>query len=194
MPTGVSLRLRLSVERLLAEVAPLVDGDDLAWLQAAAMDDERWWQREYGRDSDPSGLFCEANVLRYRPRPSVVVRAGEGASERNLVRSVLAAVRCGVDVRLSSAMATTVTAALGATVEDDRAFAAWLGTEPPGTRARCIGPVPGVLRQATLGLDVDLVGAPVTASGRLELLWFLREQSISRTLHRYGNVPASSAP
>ena len=33
-----------------------------------------------------------------------------------------------------------------------------------------------------------LVDAPVLANGRIESLWLLREQSVSETLHRYGNV------
>jgi RHH-type proline utilization regulon transcriptional repressor/proline dehydrogenase/delta 1-pyrroline-5-carboxylate dehydrogenase len=30
--------------------------------------------------------------------------------------------------------------------------------------------------------------APVLAEGRIELLWYLREQSISHDYHRYGNL------
>jgi RHH-type proline utilization regulon transcriptional repressor/proline dehydrogenase/delta 1-pyrroline-5-carboxylate dehydrogenase len=33
-----------------------------------------------------------------------------------------------------------------------------------------------------------VVGVPVSAEGRLELLWYLREQSISTDYHRYGNL------
>ena len=29
---------------------------------------------------------------------------------------------------------------------------------------------------------------PVLAEGRIELLWYLREQSISHDYHRYGNL------
>jgi RHH-type proline utilization regulon transcriptional repressor/proline dehydrogenase/delta 1-pyrroline-5-carboxylate dehydrogenase len=29
---------------------------------------------------------------------------------------------------------------------------------------------------------------PVVAAGRIELLWYLREQSISFDYHRYGNL------
>jgi RHH-type proline utilization regulon transcriptional repressor/proline dehydrogenase/delta 1-pyrroline-5-carboxylate dehydrogenase len=33
-----------------------------------------------------------------------------------------------------------------------------------------------------------VVSAPVSAEGRLELLWYVREQSISTDYHRYGNL------
>ena len=32
--------------------------------------------------------------------------------------------------------------------------------------------------------------APVLAEGRIELLWYVREQSISHDYHRYGNLGA----
>ncbi|MEI6075777.1 MAG: hypothetical protein WCS94_09405 [Verrucomicrobiota bacterium] len=33
-----------------------------------------------------------------------------------------------------------------------------------------------------------VVGTPVSGEGRLEMLWYLREQSISTDYHRYGNL------
>ncbi len=33
-----------------------------------------------------------------------------------------------------------------------------------------------------------VVSARVSAEGRLEMLWYLREQSISTDYHRYGNL------
>ena len=38
-----------------------------------------------------------------------------------------------------------------------------------------------------------MVDVPVLANGRLELRWYLREQSISNVLHRYGNVSERAA-
>jgi RHH-type proline utilization regulon transcriptional repressor/proline dehydrogenase/delta 1-pyrroline-5-carboxylate dehydrogenase len=33
-----------------------------------------------------------------------------------------------------------------------------------------------------------VLDAPPLATGRLELRWYLREQSVSRVVHRYGNI------
>jgi RHH-type proline utilization regulon transcriptional repressor/proline dehydrogenase/delta 1-pyrroline-5-carboxylate dehydrogenase len=33
-----------------------------------------------------------------------------------------------------------------------------------------------------------VIDAPVLANGRLELRWYLREQTVSRVVHRYGNI------
>jgi glucose-6-phosphate 1-dehydrogenase len=42
--------------------------------------------------------------------------------------------------------------------------------------------------RAAVAADADVIDEAVTASGRLELRWYLREQSVSRTLHRFGNL------
>ena len=43
-------------------------------------------------------------------------------------------------------------------------------------------------RAAANGTGVTVIDAPVLASGRLELRWYLREQTVSLILHRYGSV------
>ena len=44
------------------------------------------------------------------------------------------------------------------------------------------------LRVAANEAGIHIADDPVTAEGRIELLHYLREQAISRTTHRYGNV------
>ena len=44
------------------------------------------------------------------------------------------------------------------------------------------------LKAAAITGGIRLVDHPVLLNGRLELLWLLREQEVSQTLHRYGNV------
>jgi RHH-type proline utilization regulon transcriptional repressor/proline dehydrogenase/delta 1-pyrroline-5-carboxylate dehydrogenase len=55
-------------------------------------------------------------------------------------------------------------------------------------RIRVVGDAEPELRDlgAAAGIHVD--DSPVTTDGRRQLLVFLREQSVSRTLHRYGNL------
>jgi len=54
-------------------------------------------------------------------------------------------------------------------------------------------PIPPAARAAANGTGVTVVDAPVLASGRLELRWYLREQTVSRVLHRHGSVTESAA-
>ena len=138
--------------------------------------DAAWWANRYGVEHDPSGLFCEANVLHYRPHPDLVVRVGAGATPVDLERVLAASARCGVEPRVSRA-----------TEEDDTAFAATLSAHRFG-RIRAVGFVSETVRRAAIAAEVDLVDEAVTASGRLELRHYVREQAVSRTLHRFGNL------
>jgi len=48
--------------------------------------------------------------------------------------------------------------------------------------------VPLAVLQAAGQAGVCLVSVPVSAEWRLELLWYLHEQSLSIDYHRYGNL------
>ena len=48
--------------------------------------------------------------------------------------------------------------------------------------------VPSVVQQAAAETGVYLAAQPVLAEGRVELLWYVQEQSISFDYHRYGNL------
>ena len=159
--------------RQLGTWHPGSTGDLLGEAEAS---DEHWWRREFSRSHDPTGLFCEANLLRYRPLRRVVIRAGRGASEIELARVRAAADRCGVPYRVSVI-----------DEEDDQAFCDRLG-DLGAERIRVLGQVPTRLREAANQAGVHLADGPVTASGRVELFNYLREQAISRTLHRFGNL------
>tara|TARA_B100001123_G_scaffold172459_1_gene198190 strand:- start:1464 stop:2135 length:672 start_codon:yes stop_codon:yes gene_type:complete len=141
---------------------------------ARRIDDDRWWHEHYGVPHDPTGLESEANLLRYVPHPDVVVRLGEGATAAEEARVAAAARRCGVSSRVSRLVE-----------ESDADFAASLADHGFG-RVRAVGPVGDEVRRAAVAADV--IDEAVTASGRLELRWYLREQSVSRTLHRFGNL------
>ena len=48
--------------------------------------------------------------------------------------------------------------------------------------------VPEAVRAVAAETGVYLADEPVLASGRVELLWYLREQSVCLDYHRYGNL------
>ena len=154
------------------------DLDDAFWLARAAASDGRAWAEEFSVDHDPTGLFCESNVFRYRPLTAVMVRIGAGGAGRSVLREVerlcAGAAVCGVDVVLSTdePPADAVQRAVDAGIE----------------RIRVVGGLEPELRDRAAGHGIHVDDSPVTTSGRRELLCFLREQSVSRTLHRYGNL------
>ena len=149
---------------------------DDEWLAAARASDEAAWQAEFGAEHDPTGLFCESNILRYRPLARVALRAEPGAAPRDIERVRTAAHRCGVALIESHA-----------TDETSAEFAARLSSLDV-QRIRVVGTCSQELRAAANEAGIHIADDPVTAEGRIELLHYLREQAISRTTHRYGNV------
>jgi RHH-type proline utilization regulon transcriptional repressor/proline dehydrogenase/delta 1-pyrroline-5-carboxylate dehydrogenase len=48
------------------------------------------------------------------------------------------------------------------------------------------------IRRAVVGQFVHIADEPVLPLGRIELLWYVQEQSISVDYHRYGNLGSRS--
>lgn len=150
--------------------------------QAWARSDADWWRTVYGIDHDPTGLFCESNVLRYRPLPRVGLRIGAGADGTAVERVRHAAATCGVPLVESHH-----------DDEGDGAFAARLA-ELDVERVRVLGSTTEEVRRAAIEARVHLAEDPVTDDGGVELRHYLREQAVTRTLHRFGNLVQADTP
>jgi RHH-type proline utilization regulon transcriptional repressor/proline dehydrogenase/delta 1-pyrroline-5-carboxylate dehydrogenase len=133
---------------------------------------------ELGREVDLAGLRCEANVLRHRPLPGVVLRIGADADPADVELCEQAAALVGTPVERSDA-----------STEDQGALIERLATTT-ATRLRVLGePLDDGARRAAHRAWIDVMDDPPVAEGRVELRRWVREQSISRTRHRYGMVP-----
>ena len=55
-------------------------------------------------------------------------------------------------------------------------------------RLQALGLLSPALHRAFNAAGISVVDALVLANGRLELRYYLREQALSQTVHRYGNV------
>ncbi len=163
-----------------------------AELEAAARSDALWWSTEFAVDHDPAGLFCESNRFRYRPIPGFTVRVGADASPLHLARVLLAAAVTGVapvvslhpDVSLEPEAALSLVTGATMLVESTAEVLARLAPPALG-RVRLLGAEPEL---SPLEPAVHVDARPPVLLGRVELLRCLREQAVSRTLHRYGNV------
>lgn len=97
------------------------------------------------------------------------------------VKGVIEELRAGVDEGL---IAPEVD------VSDADTFASRLDSvsDPMGVRVRMIGEVPQELVEvAARHINVTLITEPVTVSGRVEQRYYVREQAVSMTMHRFGN-------
>jgi RHH-type proline utilization regulon transcriptional repressor/proline dehydrogenase/delta 1-pyrroline-5-carboxylate dehydrogenase len=169
---------------LAGPVKRIVTAAGDAFVAAGARSDEQAWRREFGVARDLQGLSAERNLLRYRPVP-VTVRIEAGAAQRDVLRVLAAGARSGAALTVSSAV--PLPAAVAALL-DGLHIPHRVDESPVLTgRVRVIGGTAAALLTAAEG-DPDLAvwADPVTTAGRLELLPFLHEQSISITAHRFG--------
>jgi RHH-type proline utilization regulon transcriptional repressor/proline dehydrogenase/delta 1-pyrroline-5-carboxylate dehydrogenase len=153
------------------------------WTQAgdASLDQalagyEKAWAGYFALEHDPTNLACESNVLRYRPLDLVLARVASANSPE-------------VPFLLAASMLTGTPLEISASdVETDEHFAARVACMNGDIRLRLLTETnDDVLRAAhTSGVTID--DSMVTSIGRLDLLRFVKEQAISRTMHRYGRL------
>jgi RHH-type proline utilization regulon transcriptional repressor/proline dehydrogenase/delta 1-pyrroline-5-carboxylate dehydrogenase len=76
-----------------------------------------------------------------------------------------------------------------ATEESDDAFIAQLPKLAQNFEfLRTVDGAPDRVLAAAHGAGLNWIDAPVTACGRVELRYWLREQAVSTTMHRYGQL------
>jgi RHH-type proline utilization regulon transcriptional repressor/proline dehydrogenase/delta 1-pyrroline-5-carboxylate dehydrogenase len=187
----------------LAVLADRLPGDaDGGRLRAALADYDLAWREEFSREHDHVRLLGQDNVRRYLPFTEVRVRIVPADSWFDVVARVAAARVTGARVVASFAPgcpagcretldAATDPWAAGIEFvdESDAALAATLAG-PHDVRIRYAGRdrVPPEVRRAAAASGRWIADLPVVSAGRVELLWYLREQTISSDYHRYGNL------
>ena len=178
---------------LLEAARPHLSAVELDDLTAAATSDEIAWQREFGVAKDVTGLGVERNVFRYRPT-DVSIRA-EDAPLRDVVRVLLAAGRSGAKVEISvrTALPEGLIDPARTVVESPEAWWARIGHERPARIRLLHGDVRRTAQAVDGDPDVAIHAGAATQAGRIELLPFLREQSVTITQHRFGNPDPSFA-
>ncbi len=180
-----------AVQAALAGIDADLEPGDRAWLGDAAASDAAWVAEHFGVEHDWAGLRSESNVFRYRPLPLALVRAGPDTERRHSLRVLLAAIAAGVPAALSLPLDMAPGFDLpGLRIhhESDEQLAARL--ELDTVRVRMLTPASAALREAARAASVHLAEDIPVANGRVELLHLFREQAVTTTLHRYGNVVA----
>ena len=134
------------------------------------------WARWFSTSHDPTGLASERNELRYRPLAGVLIRIGPDTPAGAQIAAGRAAAICGTRVVISDASEESedvLIERLGG-----------LGLE----RLRLLTTTTNVLRGGCRANSIEIDAEPISISGRRELRRWLREQAISRTMHRHGRV------
>jgi RHH-type proline utilization regulon transcriptional repressor/proline dehydrogenase/delta 1-pyrroline-5-carboxylate dehydrogenase len=174
-----------AVSAQMRGVGQLLGATERLWLEAAVRSDA-WWQRHhFGVEHDPTGLFCEANILRYRPLRRLTLWVEADAKPAHIMRAYAAALVAGCEIDVVAADEAELELPGVAVWPDVHAAAELLRASPPD-RIRVIGtrsPALDALQHLCFVED-----SPIVADGLVEGLRYRREQSVSRTLHRFGNL------
>jgi RHH-type proline utilization regulon transcriptional repressor/proline dehydrogenase/delta 1-pyrroline-5-carboxylate dehydrogenase len=198
-------RLRDLQERLLA-VEIDAPPSDVTRVLAAITNYDRWMREEFGQAHDHFRLIGEDNLRRYRSLREVRIRVHPADTIFEIFARACAAQAAGsralvsTPPDLSSKAVQTLddfTDAWGATIEflletDEQLADAIRRGEVERVRYAAPDRAPSTVRTAAAEAFVHLADVPVLAEGRVELLWYLREQSVSDDYHRYGNLGGRS--
>ncbi len=171
-------------------------------IQQMLLDFDEFSGREILESHDHFTLIGQDNLRRYLPVSPLRIRISDSDTTLNIVTRLLAAVAAGCRVTVSSTPRVDRTliewlddwtGALAGSVEfveesDDTLAQAIRRNQTNRIRYSSADSVPLSIRQAALEAHVHLSDREVTSVARVELLWYVEEQSLSRDYHRYGNL------
>jgi RHH-type proline utilization regulon transcriptional repressor/proline dehydrogenase/delta 1-pyrroline-5-carboxylate dehydrogenase len=189
---------------LRADASGILGADQIERICQAISSFAAWYAQEFGVSHDPQRLVGQDNLRRYRPAPALRVRVHPQDDAFELFARVAAARTAGCRITVSAppgldsklvALLDALTEPWAAAiefVEESDAELAEVVRARQTDRLRYARPerVPLEVRRAIGDSGIYLADAPVLAEGRIELLWYVTEQSISIDYHRYGNLGA----
>jgi RHH-type transcriptional regulator, proline utilization regulon repressor / proline dehydrogenase / delta 1-pyrroline-5-carboxylate dehydrogenase len=180
----------LLLQSLLDWLTDAVSPAAAATLERAAHSYAAAWKETFRVEHDPSQVLGEANLFRYRPVSKVLLRMESPADWVAGAQVMMAASICGAPIELSVSSDATPGARFPVgdfAVEADRE---WAHRTAHAERVRLLHrPAEQTLKLAHAA-HARIVDEPVLESGRMELRHYLREQSVTITRHRYGNLLA----
>ncbi len=181
--------------------ARLPDGAEGRRLRTALASYDTAWRDEFSREHDHFRLLGQDNFRRSLPFPVICVRIMPQDAWFDIVARIAAARVTGARVLASFAPGCPPawhdrldewTDAWAAGIElleqPDEVIAALAGRLDVRIRYGGRDRVPAEVRQAAAEAGQWIADVPVVSAGRVELLWYLHEQSVSHDYHRYGNL------
>ena len=150
------------------------------------------WKKEFAHARDWNNCYGEQNAFRYLPlKGGMVLRLFKGDSNEEVQMIALAAKTCGTPLTISFDIDDDRSSALSATgcrlkkesLED------FLISMPEYERIRTCSPdIPRKMYERAAETDKYICTAKPVKNGRVELINYIKEQSISFEYHRYGSI------
>jgi RHH-type proline utilization regulon transcriptional repressor/proline dehydrogenase/delta 1-pyrroline-5-carboxylate dehydrogenase len=177
--------------------------DEIERIKSAWTSYNEAMQTQFLTEKDVFGIRGEANIFRYLPIGRVMIRANKGCSSESLCLRVLGAMVSGTPFDVffeeeESPAFAFLTAHLTdndligeVAVLSDKAVASRVGNYERVIYANTSS-IPESIYQACADAVVFLVRQQPLVFGPVELLNYFKEQSISHSYHRYGNIGSYS--
>jgi RHH-type proline utilization regulon transcriptional repressor/proline dehydrogenase/delta 1-pyrroline-5-carboxylate dehydrogenase len=191
---------KLPVNEAVNNLTTFLDKMDLTAEQlgmwTASCANYAYWWRRMKQDRDPSKIVGQDNLFRYLPRKNITFRLESKSNPLDALRVCAAALTCGARMEISWTPSgphredfhwLDLLSILNVIEETEEQF---LERVKAGKieRVRIIEPASKELLDAAAHSAMHIVHDPVLMNGRIELLHYLREVSISIDYHRYGNL------
>ena len=178
-----------------------------AWIERSCSDPEQqqrvtaagesfqyWWKHEYSLSHDPSEIHGETNEFRYRPRSSHLLRI-ESVDESTVDSVLILALACqtaDTTLEVSVSDQCELQSMLGSFAaswkqESPERFRLRVGQLSSSSMTLLGGAIDSELADVLNENNIPCVQG-VLSNGRIEMLKQFREQSVTETVHRYGNI------
>ena len=150
------------------------------------------WEAEFAHARDWNKCFGEQNAFRYLPlKGGMALRLFKGDSDEAARMIALAAATAGTPLTISFDPTDDRTQSLaqtGATLKKE-SLVDFLTDMPRYERIRtCSADIPKEMYQRAADTNKYIATAPPVKDGRVELIHYIKEQSISFEYHRYGSI------
>ncbi|NGX42078.1 MAG: 1-pyrroline-5-carboxylate dehydrogenase 1 [Chlamydiae bacterium] len=183
--------LRLQLEKM--DISP----EEVELWNASTGNYAYYWKRYFSKKHDPSLVVGQDNFHKYVPHARVVLRVNSQDNMIDVTRSIAAAMTCETPLQISGESEKLQNLSKGEWLklapdveiveETETQFIERVQTENI-KRVRLLSSPSLKLNQVLAEVACNTMTAPVLANGRVELLYYLREISLSIDYHRYGNL------
>ena len=140
---------------------------------------------------DINNLYGEQNAFRYLPLKNMALRLFPGDSNEQALMIALAAKTCGTPLTISFDPSDDRSIDLSTTgcVLKKESLADFMTSMKNFERIRtCGADIPMEVYESAAKINQYIATAPPVKEGRVELIHYIKEQSITFEYHRYGSI------
>jgi len=171
-------------------------------LKSALLDYDQFAVSEIRQKHDTLRLIGQDNFRLYQPMTHIRIRVCQSDSLLSIIARAVAVIAVGGRAALSHAdgvredsltLIEALTREWAADLEfveesDEELVEAIEAGQVDRVRYASAAEVPSAVRKAAEERFIYIADSPTSPSGRVELLWYVREQSLCFDYHRYGNL------